>query len=307
MDSKKKQRKIEKLSLHPLNKHRKRYDFELLTTAIPALASFVKPNKFGDESIDFFDPKAVKMLNKALLKQYYNIDFWDIPENYLCPPIPGRADYIHHVATLLAETYQSDIPKGKHIKCLDIGTGANLVYPIIGTQEYDWSFAASDIDPIAIENAQQIISKNPVLKDAIELRHQENSNQIFKGILDASECISVTICNPPFHKSAKEAAAGTTRKLQNLKADKTVKPELNFGGQPNELWCKGGEKKFIKNMIKESKQFSKSCLWFTTLVSKEANLPAMYDALKLVNATTVKTIPMGQGTKVSRMVAWSFL
>ena len=307
MDSRKKQHEVEKSKLHPLNKHRERYDFDVLTKICPKLASFVKPNKFGDESIDFFDPEAVKMLNKALLKEFYGIDFWDIPENYLCPPIPGRADYIHYVASLLAETYQGKIPKGKQIKCLDIGTGANLVYPIIGTQEYGWSFIASDIDPISIENAQNIVAKNDNLKDLIEIRKQENPNQIFKGIIDASECISVTICNPPFHKSAKEAHAGTTRKLQNLKGNKNIKTELNFGGQHNELWCKGGEKKFIKNMIKESKQFGKSCLWFTTLVSKEVNLPAIYDALNVVNATTVKTIPMGQGNKVSRIVAWSFL
>ncbi|QHI38719.1 Ribosomal RNA large subunit methyltransferase F [Kordia antarctica] len=306
MDSRKKQQPIIKSKLHPLNKHRERYDFELLIKAIPELSSFVKPNKFGDESIDFFDPNAVKMLNKALLKQYYNIDYWDIPANYLCPPIPGRADYIHYVASLLGETYQGKIPKGTAIKCLDIGTGANLVYPIIGSQEYDWSFIASDIDVVSIENAQQIISQNKNLKDNIEIRQQTNPNQIFKGILEHSECISITICNPPFHKSAKEALAGTTRKLQNLKGTKNAKPELNFGGQSNELWCKGGEKKFIKNMITESKLFGKSCLWFTTLVSKEANLPAIYDALKLVNATTVKTIPMGQGNKISRIVAWSF-
>jgi len=297
----------EKSKLHPLNTHRERYDFDVLTKTCPELASFVKQNKFGDESVDFFDPEAVKVLNKALLKQFYNIDFWDIPNNYLCPPIPGRADYIHYIASLLAENYQGKIPKGKHIKCLDIGTGANLVYPIIGSQEYGWSFIASDIDPVSIENAQKIISNNESIKDHIELRQQEKSNQIFKGIIKPKEQITITLCNPPFHKSAKEAQAGTTRKLQNLKGDATAKPELNFGGQSNELWCKGGEKKFIKNMIKESKQFGKSCLWFTTLVSKEANLPAIYDALKRVNATTVKTIPMGQGNKVSRIVAWSFL
>ena len=307
MDSRKKQHEVTKSKLHPLNKHRERYDFELLIKAIPEFASFVKPNKFGDNSIDFFDSEAVKMLNKALLKQYYNVDFWELPDNYLCPPIPGRADYVHHIASLLAETYEGKITKGKQIKCLDIGTGANLVYPIIGSQEYGWSFVASDIDTIAIENAQKIISNNLSLRDHIEIRLQENPNQIFKGVLHVSECISVTICNPPFHKSAKEALAGTTRKLQNLKGKKDVKTELNFGGQPNELWCKGGEKKFIKNMIKESTLFGKSCLWFTTLVSKEVNLPAIYDALKRVEATSVKTIPMGQGTKVSRIVAWSFL
>ncbi|WP_298425355.1 23S rRNA (adenine(1618)-N(6))-methyltransferase RlmF [uncultured Kordia sp.] len=307
MDSSKKQQKIEQSKLHPLNKHQGRYDFDVLIKACPELKLFVQLNKFGDESINFFDPAAVKMLNKALLKHYYNINFWDIPENYLCPPIPGRADYIHHLATLLFESNQNTISKGKQITCLDIGTGANLVYPIIGTQEYDWAFIASDIDTVSIENAQKIITKNPVLKDRIELRQQKNPKQIFKGIIQQNDQITMTLCNPPFHKSAKEALAGTTRKLQNLKGSKNIKTKLNFGGQSNELWCKGGEKMFIKNMIKESKQFAKQCSWFTTLVSKKDNLPAIYDALKRVNAKTVKTIPMGQGNKVSRIVAWSFV
>lgn len=306
MDSKRKKRSVEKSKLHPLNKHQGRYDFVELIKSCPELKSFVALNKFGDTSINFFDPEAVKMLNKALLKQYYQIDFWDIPEHYLCPPIPGRADYIHHLATLLSESNQNEIPKGKHITCLDIGTGANLVYPIIGTQEYDWTFIASDIDAISIENAKNIISKNEVLKDRIEIRQQQNPKSIFKGIIQQNDQITVTLCNPPFHKSAKEAQAGTTRKLQNLKGSKNVKTELNFGGQHNELWCKGGEKKFIKDMIKESKLFAKQCTWFTTLVSKKDNLPAIYDALKRVDAKTVNTIPMGQGNKISRIVAWRF-
>ncbi|WP_046758648.1 23S rRNA (adenine(1618)-N(6))-methyltransferase RlmF [Kordia jejudonensis] len=306
MDSKRKKRSVATSKLHPLNKHQGRYDFDQLTKICPELKPFVAFNKFGDESINFFDPKAVKMLNKALLKQYYQIEFWDIPDGYLCPPIPGRADYIHHLATLLSESNQNEIPKGKHITCLDIGTGANLVYPIIGTQEYGWTFIASDIDKVSIENTQHIISKNEVLKDRIEIRQQENPNQIFKGIIQQDDQITVTLCNPPFHRSAKQAQEGTLRKLQNLKGTTNVTTELNFGGQANELWCKGGEKKFIKNMIQESKQFAKQCTWFTTLVSKKDNLPAMYDALKRVNATTVKTIPMGQGNKVSRILAWRF-
>ncbi|WP_298519199.1 23S rRNA (adenine(1618)-N(6))-methyltransferase RlmF [uncultured Kordia sp.] len=307
MDSKKQQqRSVKKSKLHPLNKHQGRYNFNALTKACPELKPFVSVNKFGDESIDFFDPKAVKMLNKALLKQQYGIEYWDIPNNYLCPPIPGRADYIHHLATFLATQHQGNIPKGEKITCLDIGTGANCIYPIIGTQEYGWSFVASDIDIVSMENAKEIIRRNHKLKDRIEVRLQKNPNQIFKGIIKSKEQITMTLCNPPFHKSAKEAQAGTQRKLQNLQGKKPVKAALNFGGQSNELWCKGGEKKFIKNMIKESKQFSKQCQWFTTLVSKEVNLPAIYDALKRVNATTAHTIPMGQGNKISRIVVWSF-
>ena len=59
------------------------------------------------------------MLNRALLKADYGIDFWDIPPNYLCPPIPGRVDYIHHLADLLARSNNNEIPRGPQIKALD--------------------------------------------------------------------------------------------------------------------------------------------------------------------------------------------
>ena len=42
------------------------------------------------------------MLNRAILMHHYGVKSWDIPAGYLCPPIPGRADYIHSVADLLA-------------------------------------------------------------------------------------------------------------------------------------------------------------------------------------------------------------
>lgn len=292
--------------MHDLNIHKKPYDFTSLTKTCPELKPYVQLTNFGNKSIDFANPDAVKMLNKALLIHHYNIEFWDIPEGYLCPPIPGRADYIHHLATLLSESNHGEIPKGKHITCLDIGTGANVVYPIIGTQVYDWRFIVSDIEDISIKNAIQIVSKNDRLKDRIEIRKQKNESQIFKSIIKKGEQITVTLCNPPFHRSAKQAQEGTLRKLQNLKGSKTVEKELNFGGQSNELWCKGGEKKFIKNMIKESKLFARQVQWFTTLVSKKEHLPAIYDALKRVHATSIKTIPMEHGNKVSRIVAWQF-
>ena len=91
----------EKIELHPRNKHRERYDFQQLINTCPELAPFVKLNNYNDESIDFFNPNAVKMLNKALLKQHYGINNWEIPEGYLCPPIPSRADYLHYIADLL--------------------------------------------------------------------------------------------------------------------------------------------------------------------------------------------------------------
>jgi len=307
MLNKKREHPKEKSSLHPRNRHRERYDFKMLIASCPELGQFVKLNDYNDETIDFFNPEAVKMLNKALLKHYYNINSWDIPKNYLCPPIPGRADYIHHIADLLGSSNSEKIPTGSKIKCLDVGVGANCVYPIIGNKEYGWSFIGTDIDPISIESANRIVEMNPVLKGNIELRLQHNPGDIFCGIIQKDELFDLTICNPPFHASLAEAQSGTVRKLGNLKGKRITNPILNFGGQNNELWCQGGEEKFVGDMIYQSKQYATSCFWFSTLISKQSNLKNAYKALENVKAVEIKTIPMSQGNKTSRIVAWTFL
>ena len=247
------------------------------------------------------------MLNKALLIHYYGLTDWDIPEGYLCPPIPGRADYIHHIADHLRVSNFGRAPEGDRIRCLDIGVGANCVYPIIGVHEYGWSFIGSDIDPIAIEAAQKIIDSNPILKDKVELRLQAKSSDIFYGVLSRTERVDLSICNPPFHASAAEATAGSLRKLSNLKKEKVTKAELNFGGKEGELWTDGGEKRFIRRMIKESRKFGKLCCWFSTIVSKQSSLNEIYSLFEELDVEEYKTIQMGQGNKTSRIVAWTFL
>ena len=294
----------EKSGLHPRNPHRFRYDFKALIDSCSDLEIFVSLNKFGDESIDFANPDAVKTLNRAILKHFYQISLWDIPKNYLCPPIPGRADYIHYIADLLANDNKNQIPTGKKIKVLDIGVGANCVYPIIGSQAYGWDFIGTDIDAVAIKSAQNIIKSNSVLAEKIECRLQPSINHIFDSILKPNEFFDVSICNPPFHASAEEAAAGSQRKNENLSLKH--KNKLNFGGQNAELWCEGGEEAFVRNMIFESKEISKQITWFTSIISKKEHLPSIYYYLKKVNAIEVKTINMAQGQKTSRIVAWTF-
>ncbi|WP_417860717.1 23S rRNA (adenine(1618)-N(6))-methyltransferase RlmF [Winogradskyella sediminis] len=303
---KKKQHPKVKSELHPRNQHRSRYDFKALIKSSPELGKYVAPNTYGDDSVDFFNPAAVKALNKALLIHHYGLDYWDIPEHYLCPPIPGRADYIHNIADLLKGT-GLEIPKGKHIKGLDIGVGANCIYPIIGQHEYGWSFIGSDTDEIAIISAKTIEQKNYKLRSTLEIRRQEKANNFFYDILKPEEKVDFTICNPPFHASAADAQKASLKKQQNLKGKRPNKSLLNFGGQHNELWTKGGEARFVKDMIYESKHFGKQCMWFTSLISKEATLKPTYKILEKVNATDVKTIEMGQGHKISRFIAWTFL
>ena len=276
--------------MHKRNKHKNQYDFDVLSKAHPPLKTFVSKNKYV-LSIDFFNPKAVLALNTAILKSQYNISYWNLPENYLCPPIPGRADYIHHIADLLASDLKGRIPKGNQVRCLDIGTGANCIYPLLGLQSYNWSFVASDIDSKALSNAQEIITKNKFNKQII-LHKQSNPKQFFEGVLKEDEIFAVSLCNPPFHASAKEAAAVNLRKNKNLKGDHSTQSALNFGGQAQELWCVGGEKQFIHDMIKESEVHQKSCIWFTTLVSKESNLKGIEKQLQKTSAVDFRLIPM---------------
>ncbi|MBP1222738.1 23S rRNA (adenine(1618)-N(6))-methyltransferase RlmF [Flavobacterium sp. 1355] len=300
---------LQKDNLHPRNLHRSQYDFKKLISNCPELKAFVSINKHGIQTIDFSNPIAVKTLNKALLQTYYDIQNWSIPKNYLCPPIPGRADYIHYIADLLAESHNNETPNTSNVLGLDIGTGANLIYPILGCSIYNWSFVGTDIDKMAIQNCSKIIEANPKLIDAISLQQQTESRFIFKNIITPEDRFTFTMCNPPFHASAEEANKSTVRKVSNLnpKEKKTSNPVLNFGGQNAELWCNGGEIGFVTQMIYESAKYASQCLWFTTLVSKKENLSSIYKILKKVNAVSIKTIEMSQGQKNSRIVAWSFL
>lgn len=287
----------ERESLHKRNKHNGQYDFEKLISANTDLAQFAATNKYGTTTIDFSNPQAVKSLNKALLISYYGIEYWDIPSDNLCPPIPGRADYIHHVADLIG---------GRKARCLDIGVGANCIYPIIGNAEYNWQFVGTEINRTSLENAKKIIQNNPSLTQEVELRLQNRETAIFEGVVSRNEYFDISICNPPFHSSAEEAQKGTLRKISNLKGRKITKPSLNFGGISHELWCDGGELQFILSMIDESKEYRKNFGWFTVLVSKEENLQKFYNSLRKLDIKEYRTINMQHGNKSSRILAWRF-
>lgn len=295
-----------KPTLHPRNRHRDRYDFAALVGRVPELAVFLRPSPQGDSTIDYADPAAVLALNRALLLAYYGLDDWFLPPGFLCPPIPGRADYVHHAAELLATGPKKAIPHGASVAVLDIGTGANCIYPIIGVHEYGWRFVGSEIDPVALRNAERLVAANRALTGNVELRRQSDRTAIFRGVIQPGDRFALTLCNPPFHASAAAAAAGTARKTRNLGTARTGQSSLNFGGRPTELWCPGGEAAFIAQMIAESVEFRSQVRWFTTLVSKSESLPRLQRALATESPTEVRTIDMAQGQKRSRLLAWTF-
>jgi len=309
--------------LHPRNVHREGYDFTALTESHPALAKHVKVNEHGGESINFSDPLAVKALNGALLKHHYGINGWDIPDGFLCPPIPGRIDYIHYAAELLEssnpdQTDRSTVSDGVPIRMLDVGTGANGVYALLACKAYGWNCTASDIDATSLDNVAAIAARNPGLDERLTLRLQEDNSHIFDGVIKEGEFYDISVCNPPFHASLEEALKVSQKKLVNLDRnrqkhsskgvyDPTLSgPVLNFGGQKAELWCKGGEILFLRKMLKESKKFAQQCKWFTSLVSKAENVKPSLKLLAKLKAVEVKEINMQQGNKVTRVLAWRF-
>lgn len=304
---KKEQINTPKKNLHPRNKHINGYNFEELIITNPKLNDFVFINKYDTKTIDFSIPEAVKALNKTLLLHFYGVTFWDIPKTNLCPPIPGRADYIHYIADLLAESNNGKVPKGNHIRGLDIGVGANCIYPIIGNSEYNWKFVGTETDVPSLKACARIVESNEILKNSTTLRIQQNKRNVLKNCILENDKFDFIICNPPFHSSKEEATKSTQRKLKNIGKAKEDKPVLNFSGQNNELWCEGGELAFITNLIYESAHFKKQSMWFTCLVSKKENLKPFYNHLKKIGAIDIKTIDMEQGNKISRFIAWSFL
>ncbi|TDQ29918.1 23S rRNA (adenine(1618)-N(6))-methyltransferase RlmF [Tenacibaculum caenipelagi] len=281
-----------KKGLHPKNIHNQGYDFKLLTEKYPKLSEFII-EKFEKETIDFSDPIAVKEFNKALLAAHYNIKHWNFSDENLCPPIPGRVDYIHHLADLVAGE--------ENVTVLDIGTGASCIYPLLGIAVYDWNFVATDIDLDSLDYAQDIIDDNG-FTDKVELRQQFKEEHVLEGIIEEEDAFTVTMCNPPFYKSAEEARGANRRKSRNL-GNNAVR---NFAGNSNELWYIGGEKAFLHTYLYESSKFPKASKWFTSLVSKKENVESLQSSGKKLGIKEFKVIPMNQGNKVTRIVCWRF-
>ncbi len=285
--------------MHSRNVHRDGYDFPALIRSYPKLEDYTFHNIHGNLSIDFANPKAVKALNTALLKHHYGIDYWDFPDEHLCPPIPSRVEYIHLLKDLLEA---SDIQN--EITILDVGTGATCIYPLLGHATYGWNFIACDVDEQSLRNAQTVIEKNN-LKEVIELRLQKHPKQILRDIINPSEVTTATLCNPPFYKNEAEAIANTSRKLKGLgkSSEGTIR---NFSGTAKELWYPGGEERFLKHYMTESAEFSSNVRWFTSLVSRKDYVRPMKVALKKLGVKEVKVLDLSLGNKKSRVVAWTF-
>lgn len=279
-------------NFHSRSKHNEEYDLKALCKVNPHLLPFIV-TKYNKQTVDFSSSEAVRQLNKALLFLHYGYNYWEFPKQNLCPPIPGRVDYIHHLADL--------IEGEKDVKVLDIGTGATCIYPLLGIAVYNWQFVATDIDKKALDNAKVIIERNNLSKQ-VQFRKQVFPEHVLNGVVKIGETFTLTMCNPPFHKSKREAMEANARKTKNL----GLEQERNFAGTRKELWTKGGEHHFLNTYLYESSKRKNLSKWFTSLVAKVKTVETLMSSAEKLGAEEFKVIEMSQGNKVTRMIAWRF-
>jgi len=290
--------------MHAQNPYVDRYDLKRLVKHNPELKKHIVLNPSKEDTIDFSDSASVYELNRAMLLADFNLDRFELPMGYLIPPVPGRLEYLLHIREFLTNQFNSD--QNTKLRGLDIGSGANGIYCILGAQYFNLNMVGSECDENAVKIAKANISLTKSLKNKIEIRHQENKSFLFKNVIQTGEQFDFTVCNPPFHTSKEDALKGSQKKLNNLgrEFDKE-QVALNFEGQANELWCNGGEALFIKRLIKESILFKNQVKVFSTLVSKTDSLANIDKLLKKAKASSY-VIPMDLGNKKSRIVLWWF-
>jgi len=290
--------------MHAQNPYGNRYDLKRLTKHYHALEKFIVLNPSGEETIDFSSSEAVFALNKSMLLADFKLGDYELPSGYLIPPVPGRLDYLLHVRDFLTEKF--NVSENSQLNGLDMGSGANGIYCILGAQYFNWKMVGSETDAKAVEIANANIQKTKGLNDKIEIRHQQDKGSLFKNTIQANEQFDFVVCNPPFHSSKEEALKGSLRKVKNL-GGYAAKEKflLNFEGQANELWCNGGEVLFIKRLIKESVGFKNQVKVFSTLVAKSESVAAIKKQLSKVKAN-FEVIPMALGNKKGRYLMWWF-
>eukprot|EP01057_Protomagalhaensia_wolfi_P001549 Protomagalhaensia_wolfi_Nauph_80__1548@NODE_194_length_3224_cov_73_602512_g147_i0_p1_GENE_NODE_194_length_3224_cov_73_602512_g147_i0NODE_194_length_3224_cov_73_602512_g147_i0_p1_ORF_typecomplete_len367_score64_16Methyltransf_10/PF05971_12/4_9e54Methyltransf_10/PF05971_12/5_3e08MTS/PF05175_14/9_9e14Methyltransf_31/PF13847_6/1e07PrmA/PF06325_13/4_2e06UPF0020/PF01170_18/1_3e05Methyltransf_23/PF13489_6/0_0001Methyltransf_25/PF13649_6/0_00077NAS/PF03059_16/0_00079CMAS/PF02353_20/0_00088Methyltransf_3 len=311
---------------HPENKLMS-IDFEALEADYPYLSCCFKTLPKG-RYLDFKNPATLKCLTKASFHKYYNID-WDLPEGYLISPLPGRLNYLLEAKDLLKLKEKEWM---RNVKILDVGVGANCIHPLLLVKEFGCHVVGSDIDADALKIAQGLVDSNG-LSDSIELRHQENQDSFFLGVLDG---VDLTVCNPPFYHE------------ENVQAN----PKRRRQATSSELVSKEGHLGFIIGMIEESLNIhlalngdseakqklvdsvkdstilgdigvsrigpslppgrlrlpANEPIYYTSLVPAMNSLKVLEAALRTVyKAPTWTTVTLYQGKQTRWMVAWSWL
>ena len=269
-------------------------DFLTLIKEFPELKKYIlKQNEDNEEEFqfDWSNNELSLLMDKSILNYYFNIKYYDIPKGFLIPPIPSRINYINLINSIITKLIKDiDI---KNIIGIDIGTGANIIYPILGYSIYKWKFICTEINKEAYNNAKLILQKNN-LENNINIIKQNNKDNIFISILNRENKYIFSMCNPPYYNYENEI------KLEDKKRDN----EYNF----DEIYYKNGEYGFFQRYFEESICYKNNVFLYTILIGKKINAENIYDKLssysdiiKIYNMQKILT-----GNNVRYIIYWSF-
>ena len=269
-------------------------DFLTLTKEFPELKKYIlKQNEDNEEEFqfDWSNNELSLLMDKSILNYYFDIKYYDIPKGFLIPPIPSRINYINLINSIIAKLIKDiDI---KNIIGIDIGTGANIIYPILGYSIYKWKFICTEINKEAYNNAKLILQKNN-LENNINIIKQNNKDNIFISILNRENKYIFSMCNPPYYNYENEI------KLEDKKRDN----EYNF----DEIYYKNGEYGFFQRYFEESICYKNNVFLYTILIGKKINAENIYDKLSSYN-DIIKIYNMQKiltGNNVRYIIYWSF-
>lgn len=256
------------------------FDFAPLVAEYGTLQPFARRASSGALSLDLSTQAAKLALTRAILFHHFDIRLI-LPPGQLIPTIPNRVQYLSWASSLLGSS-AVDLP----CTVLDIGTGPSCIYPLLGARLFpNWRFTATDIDKNAVQLAKRNIAVNSI--SVVTVHQTTVAGRMLSEEVMASKP-DLTVCNPPFHTQ--------------LPSTKTL------SGTESQLVTQGGELEFIRRLADESTQ-SHGVAWFTSLVGRKADLPAIVRHLRSddVSALHIKTVELSQGGRMTRWaVAWSF-
>ncbi|KAL1554425.1 23S rRNA (adenine(1618)-N(6))-methyltransferase [Salvia divinorum] len=306
-------------------------DFAQLASLYPSFEPYVFYSRDGCPRIDWTDFNSTRELTRVLLLHDLGVNWW-IPDGQLCPTVPNKLNYIHWIEDLLALDIvpairvEGDITTG-----FDIGTGANCIYPLLGSSVLGWKFVGSDITDIAIEWANKNVESNPHLSNLIEIRWAGVGHGV--GISENNPILSsegsVQLSNPGTENvgflassvletqlNAKKYYDGPPVLIGSVKdgekfdfcmcnppffetmEEAGLNPKTSCGGTPAEMVCSGGEHAFIKHIIEDSATLKDIFRWYSSMVGRKLNLNILVSELWKVGATVVKTTEFVQGRMV---------
>ncbi|KAL7629784.1 hypothetical protein AAE478_001307 [Parahypoxylon ruwenzoriense] len=254
--------------------------------------------------LDFADPAAVMQLTKTLLRLDFGLHV-DLPSDRLCPPVPNRHNYILWLKDLLDSSVPLHHPGAREheatrqVTGLDIGTGASLIYPLLGcVQRPSWSFIATDVDAKSLGYAHRNLDRNN-LQSRIRIVGRTAADCLIPLDDLGLGTIDFVMVNPPFYTSKAE--------LADLASRKSRPPNSACTGAPVEMVCAGGEVGFVRRIIDESLVLRQRVQWYTSMLGKLSSLEVLLGALKDHGVTNYAVATFVQGNKTRRWaVGWSF-